>query len=62
MNALIAVSVSLNAQQKRLKQIQKEGLDKWLEVNTKFAEIWPNITLKKDAPADADDFLGKRQI
>lgn len=34
-------------------------LEKWLEVNTKFADIWPNITIKKDSPADADDFLNK---
>ncbi|MBL1430864.1 MAG: ferredoxin family protein [Robiginitomaculum sp.] len=27
---------------------------KWLEINTKFADIWPNITRIKPAPADAD--------
>ena len=27
---------------------------KWLAINSKFAEVWPNITLRKDAPADAD--------
>ena len=26
---------------------------KWLEVNQKFSEIWPNITMKKDSPTDA---------
>ena len=31
-------------------------VDKWLEVNRKFAEIWPNITRKKEAPADADEY------
>ena len=30
-----------------------ETAGKWLEVNTKFADIWPNITMRKDAPADA---------
>ncbi|RKQ89492.1 ferredoxin [Maricaulis maris] len=30
----------------------KDG--KWLAINSKFAEVWPNITLRKDAPADAD--------
>ena len=29
---------------------------KWLEINTKFAETWPNITRKGEPPADADDF------
>ncbi len=29
---------------------------KWLEINTKFAEIWPNITRKGEPPADADDY------
>ena len=29
---------------------------KWLEINTKFAEIWPNITRKGEPPANADDF------
>ena len=25
------------------------GLDKWLEINTKYASAWPNITEKRDA-------------
>ena len=27
----------------------------WLELNAEFATQWPNISLKKAAPADADD-------
>ena len=27
------------------------GLDKWLEVNTKYASLWPNITEKSDRAA-----------
>ena len=40
-----------------IKADTEDGLEKWLEVNTKFADIWPNITMKRDAPADADDWL-----
>jgi len=32
------------------------GSEKWLEVNTKYAEIWPNITLKKDPPVDHEKY------
>lgn len=31
---------------------------KWLAVNSEYAEKWPNITLQKEAPADADEFDG----
>jgi len=27
-------------------------------VNTEYAKSWPNITQKKDSPADAKDFEG----
>ena len=30
--------------------------EKWIELNRKYSEAWPNITRKKDAPPDADDF------
>jgi len=29
---------------------------KWLAINSKYAEIWPVITVKIDAPADAEQF------
>ena len=35
---------------------------KWLALNSKYAESWPNITVRKDPPADAekyDDETGK---
>ena len=34
----------------------EDGLEQWLELNAKYAVEWPNITVKKDQPADADDF------
>ena len=32
----------------------KDG--KWLKLNTEYAKVWPNITLKGTPPADADDY------
>ena len=32
----------------------KDG--KWLKINTKFSNEWPNITLKKDPPVDAEKY------
>ena len=29
---------------------------KWLKINTDFAKVWPNITLKGDPPGDAEAF------
>ena len=37
-----------------IKPDTEPGLEKWLEVNRKFSETWPNITSKKDALADAE--------
>ncbi len=31
----------------------------YVELNADLAEIWPNISLKKAAPDDADDWNGK---
>ena len=27
--------------------------EKWLKINQEYSEIWPNITIKKDAPEDS---------
>ena len=37
----------------------EDGLEAMLELNTKYAEIWPNITVKGEPPSDADDWQGK---
>jgi len=34
-------------------------LDKWVDINAKFAAQWPNITRKGDAPADAEEWKNK---
>jgi ferredoxin len=35
---------------------ENEDLLEWVEMNRKYSELWENITVKKDAPADADEF------
>ncbi|HUF57210.1 MAG TPA: ferredoxin FdxA [Thermohalobaculum sp.] len=38
------------------------GMEEWVTFNQKWSEAWPNITVKKDAPPDAekyDDESGK---
>jgi ferredoxin len=42
-----------------IKPDTEPGLDKWLVLNTDFSKVWPNITVKRDSPADAKDFDGK---
>ena len=37
----------------------EDGLEEMLEINTKFSESWPNITVKKDELPDADDWKDK---
>jgi ferredoxin len=33
--------------------------EQWVGFNLKYSELWPNITIKRDAPADADKFDGE---
>ena len=37
----------------------ESGLEKWLELNSSLSADWPNITRKKESPADADEFKGQ---
>ncbi|MBH1942855.1 ferredoxin family protein [Erythrobacter sp. YJ-T3-07] len=37
----------------------EDNLEKWLELNTKFSNEWPNITQKKDPPEYADEHKGE---
>ena len=34
------------------------GLESWLKLNAEYASVWPNITVKREAPADAKLFDG----
>jgi len=40
-----------------IKPDTEPGLEKWLAINTKYAEIWPNIVAKGPVPSDADEWL-----
>jgi ferredoxin len=32
---------------------------KWLEVNATYSAEWPNLTRKRESPADADEHKGE---
>ena len=34
-----------------IKPDTESGLEKWLELNAQYAKSWPNITVKREAPA-----------
>jgi ferredoxin len=34
----------------------EDGAERWLEVNRDYAAQWPNITQKRESPADADEY------
>ena len=35
-----------------------EAAKKWVAINAQYAALWPNITTKKPAPADAEAWQG----
>ena len=35
-----------------------EGMDEYIELNADLAEVWPNITEKKDSLPDAEEWDG----
>ena len=41
-----------------IKPDTEPGLEKWLELNAEYAKVWPNISVKKEPPADAIPGLG----
>ena len=42
-----------------IKPDTEPGLEKWLELNAEYAKTWPNITVKRDAPAGRQG-MGRR--
>jgi ferredoxin len=41
-----------------IKPDTEPALEKWLTLNANFSKIWPNITTKKEPPADAKAWEG----
>ena len=41
-----------------IKPDTEPGLDKWLKVNAEYAQVWPNITVKRDALPEAKEMDG----
>jgi ferredoxin len=37
----------------------ESGLESWAKLNAEQAKVWPNITIKREAPTDAKDWDGK---
>tara|TARA_A100000164_G_scaffold341059_1_gene337469 strand:+ start:426 stop:659 length:234 start_codon:yes stop_codon:yes gene_type:complete len=37
-----------------------DKVEKWLEINKKYSEIWPNITTKKTPPIDNEKFKDEK--
>jgi ferredoxin len=37
----------------------RKATPEWLEVNAKYASLWPNITMKEEPPEDAESWNGK---
>ena len=42
-----------------IKPDTEPGLESWLKINAQYAQMWPNITLKRDALPDAKEWDGK---
>src|SRR4029077_12144474 len=42
-----------------IKPDTEPGLEEFLKLNAEYAKTWPNITIKRDPPADAKDWEGK---
>ena len=43
-----------------IKPDTEDGSEKWLELNKKYSEIWPNISEKKDPPTDNEKYKNEQ--
>jgi ferredoxin len=58
MNASIAGCVP-ECPVEAIKPDTEAGAEKWLKLNADYAKTWPNITIKRDPPADSKEWEGK---
>jgi ferredoxin len=42
-----------------IKPDTEPGFEEWLDINAKYSQVWPNITVKGKPPPDAKDWEGK---
>ena len=42
-----------------IKPDTEPGVEDWLKLNAEYAKQWPNITVKREPPADAKEWEGK---
>ena len=42
-----------------IKPDTEPDLEKWMALNAEYAQTWPNVTIKRDPPADAKEWDGK---
>ena len=62
MNASIAGYVSPECPVEAIKPDTEPGAENWLKLNADYAKTWPNITIKRDPPADLKDWEGSGGI
>ena len=43
-----------------IKPDTEPNLVSWLKLNGEYAKVWPNITAKREPPADAKEFEGRK--
>ena len=60
MSVQIVAFENKNAQLMLQFQTQKAKNEKWLELNKKYSEVWPNITEKKDPSKDSEKFKNEK--
>ena len=39
----------------------EDGIEKWAEINRKYSDIWPNISVKKEPPVDAEEWQNVKE-